>query len=195
MLDARWRNRHSAKLFEWPSPECPETYFDVRRYQGPSVHRLPRFPGLRMVSPSPQPSLRICSQVTAHSSLGVQDWTDPMRAPLHYEVATAPITFGLNRADQRASSDPGNAFGAPPGARAHYRTQTTGFRQKETAAWVEGGETPRPPLEQSGSRPDGGGGRHRPAASPRVRCRLRTNARSTCIRAVTAQYFDLALHK
>jgi hypothetical protein len=28
-----------------------------------------------------------------------------------------------------------------------------------------GGETPRPPLEQSGSRPDGGGGRHRPAAS------------------------------
>ena len=41
-------------------------------------------------------------------------------------------------------------------------------KQKETAAWVEGGETPRPPLEQSGSRPDGGGGRHRPAAS-RVR--------------------------
>jgi hypothetical protein len=39
---------------------------------------------------------------------------------------------------------------------------------KETAAWVEGGGTPRPPLEQSGSRPDGGGGRHRPAAlSPR----------------------------
>ena len=40
-------------------------------------------------------------------------------------------------------------------------------RQKETAAWVEGGGTPRPPLEQSGSRPDGGGGRHRPAASSR----------------------------
>jgi hypothetical protein len=41
------------------------------------------------------------------------------------------------------------------------------YRQKETAAWVEGGGTPRPPLEQSGSRPDGGGGRHRPAASSR----------------------------
>jgi hypothetical protein len=37
--------------------------------------------------------------------------------------------------------------------------------EKETAPWVEGGGTPRAPLEQSGSRPDGGGGRHRPAAS------------------------------
>ena len=56
-------------------------------------------------------------------------------------------------------------------ARQSYRRfVTAGSRacgQKETAAWVEGGGTPRPPLELGGSRPDGGGGRHRPAASSR----------------------------
>ena len=52
----------------------------------------------------------------------------------------------------------------------YRRFVTAGSRacgQKETAAWVEGGGTPRPPLELGGSRPDGGGGRHRPAASSR----------------------------
>jgi hypothetical protein len=53
--------------------------------------------------------------------------------------------------------------------------------RKETAAWVEGGETPRPPLEQSGSRPDGGGGRHRPAASSRDKAR--------CVPAEVHHYF------
>jgi len=41
-----------------------------------------------------------------------------------------------------------------------------GTRTKRNSGLGGGGETPRPPLEQSGSRPDGGGGRHRPAASP-----------------------------
>jgi len=46
------------------------------------------------------------------------------------------------------------------------RTLSKQSRTKRNSGLGGGGETPRPPLEQSGSRPDGGGGRHRPAASP-----------------------------
>jgi len=45
------------------------------------------------------------------------------------------------------------------------QNQSARKSDKRNSGLGGGGETPRPPLEQSGSRPDGGGGRHRPAAS------------------------------
>jgi len=57
---------------------------------------------------------------------------------------------------------------------ASFRRRTFSVRVTETkrnSGLGGGGGTPRPPLEQSGSRPDGGGGRHRPAASTHIQAR------------------------